>query len=141
MLEKDFTFIMRDGVKIYGDIYRPSPQPKEVTQERIPVVMTLAPYGKEGNSEKFHDKLPERLGIRRDMYSGYEAWEGPDPAYWCVRPGRKSEKPSQHSCTAVLIVTLTNMSGVPVAMLLFRWIQEGHGIRKATCTFGANKSV
>ena len=72
---------MRDGVRIYGDIYRPAPQTKGPLQ-KVPVIMSWSPYGKEGNSEAFHDKLPERLGVKREMYSGYESWEGPDPAYW-----------------------------------------------------------
>jgi predicted acyl esterase len=101
LLEKDFTFHMRDGVRIYGDIYRPAPQHKGDIQENVPVIMTWAPYGKEGNSEKFHDRLPERLGIRREMYSGYEAWEGPDPAYWCVHPDRELKTSSIRSSAEI----------------------------------------
>jgi predicted acyl esterase len=87
LLEKDFTLPMRDGVKLYCDIFRPSrpgtnssqPIPEE---DKVPVVLVYAPYGKEGNSELFMNELPERLGVPKDYYSGYENFEGPDPAYW-----------------------------------------------------------
>ena len=107
LLEKDFTFPMRDGIRIYGDIYRPAPRHKGDIQENVPVIMTWSPYGKEGNSEKFHDKLPERLGIRREMYSGYEAWEGPDPAYWYVRPDRDLKRSPIWPSAAITRITLT----------------------------------
>lgn len=84
LLEKDFTLPMRDGVKLYCDIYRPAAGAKAagIEQDKVPIIVVYAPYGKEGNSVLFLDKLPERMGITEDMYSGYENFEGPDPAYW-----------------------------------------------------------
>ncbi len=75
---------MRDGVKLYCDIYRPGTTLDETpaTNGKVPIILVYAPYGKQGNSELFLPHLPERLGISRDFYSGYENFEGPDPAYW-----------------------------------------------------------
>jgi uncharacterized protein len=69
---------MRDGVKLYCDIFRPS------TDKKVPIILVWAPYGKHGNSELFLSELPERMGITKATYSDYENFEGPDPAYWSV---------------------------------------------------------
>jgi predicted acyl esterase len=87
LLEKDFTLPMRDGVKLYCDVYRPNKSGTSLghpipEKEKVPVILVYAPYGKEGNSELFMNELPERLGVAKDDYSGYENFEGPDPAYW-----------------------------------------------------------
>lgn len=82
ILEKDFTVPMRDGIKLYCDIYRPNTQVSDSKNEKVPIILVYAPYGKEGNSELFLNELPERLGVKKEDYSGYENFEGPDPAYW-----------------------------------------------------------
>jgi predicted acyl esterase len=80
LLEKDFTLPMRDGMKLYCDVYRPNSAISE--EEKVPVILAYAPYGKEGNSELSMNELPERLGVPKNYYSGYGNHEGPDPAYW-----------------------------------------------------------
>ena len=78
---------MRDGTKLYGDIYRPmiSSESSITKDEKVPAILHWAPYGKESNSERFLNRLPERLGVPRETYSGYEPWEGADPGYWVAR--------------------------------------------------------
>ncbi len=80
---QDFAILLRDGIKIYCDIFRPLTE--KVNGEKVPIIMVWAPYGKHGNSELFMNELPERLGIERQTYSGYENFEGPDPAFWVPR--------------------------------------------------------
>jgi predicted acyl esterase len=84
IIQKDFAVPMRDGVKLYCDIYRPGTiiESTPTLKEKVPIILVYAPYGKHGNSELFLPNLPERLGVSKDTYSGYENFEGPDPAYW-----------------------------------------------------------
>jgi predicted acyl esterase len=93
LFEQDVAVPMSDGVKLYCDVYRPvvastASGNRATTEvpatERVPIIMVWAPYGKHGNSELFMNELPERMGITKDMYSGYETFEGPDPAFWYV---------------------------------------------------------
>ena len=78
LFEQDFCVPMRDGIKLYCDVFRPP------NVRKVPIILAWAPYGKHGNSELFLNELPERLGIPKSTYSGYENFEGPDPAYWYV---------------------------------------------------------
>lgn len=86
LLEKDVCVTMRDGTKLYGDVYRPvtSSESSIGKEEQVPAILHWAPYGKECNSEIPLDRLPERLGVPRETYSGYEPWEGADPGYCTV---------------------------------------------------------
>jgi hypothetical protein len=43
ILEKDFAVIMRDGVKLYCDIFRPD------DTQKVPAIILWSPYGKGGN--------------------------------------------------------------------------------------------
>ncbi|CAI7599822.1 unnamed protein product [Penicillium pancosmium] len=70
---------LRDGVKIYCDIFRP------VTDAKIPAILAVSPYGKNGNGFRIFDNIPFRLGLPESATSGLEKFEGPDPAEWCPR--------------------------------------------------------
>jgi len=76
IFERDVGVPMRDGITIYVDIYRP------VGDEQIPAIVAWSPYGKKGGHQTL-DQLPGRLGIPVSALSNLQAWEGPDPAYWC----------------------------------------------------------
>ena len=43
IFEKDIVLPMRDGVKLYADVFRP------VTDEKVPAILIWSPYGKTGN--------------------------------------------------------------------------------------------
>lgn len=45
IFEKDVAIPMRDGIKIYVDIFRPT------GDEKIPAIVMWSPYGKSGNGE------------------------------------------------------------------------------------------
>jgi len=93
LFEKDVTVTLRDGVKIYVDIFRP-PHPKAGI---VPAIISAGPYGKEGRRffHDFTDHAPWRFAIPQKMVSGLEKFEGLDPAYWCfhgyaiVHPGKQ----------------------------------------------------
>ena len=80
ILEKDAAIPMRDGVKVYADICRP--QSSDAT--KVPAIICWSPYGKASAWRRI-DNLPQRLGMPKDRSSGYETFEGLDPADWCNR--------------------------------------------------------
>ena len=80
ILERDTPIPLRDGLKLYADVFRP----KSSDETKIPVVMCWSPYGK-ATSARTVDNLPHRLGIPKDRTSGYETFEGLDPSDWCNR--------------------------------------------------------
>lgn len=80
VFEKDTPVPMRDGIKIYADIFRP----QSSDETKVPAAICWSPYGK-GSSGSVIDMLPYRLGIPVDRTSGYETFEGLDPAEWCNR--------------------------------------------------------
>jgi predicted acyl esterase len=81
-IENDLAVPMRDGVRLFANLYRPTPG------ERYPVIMSVTPYGK--------DRLPDRLANLLMRLSGVKfgklncshltGFESPDPVYW-VRQG------------------------------------------------------
>ncbi|KAK6373367.1 hypothetical protein LTS17_008387 [Exophiala oligosperma] len=81
IFERDVPVILRDGCKIYMDVFRPP------SSDSTPVAAIVAwsPYGKQGNGFQSLDRVPWRAGIPRDWTSDLEKFEAPDPAEWCPR--------------------------------------------------------
>ncbi|MGQ8335886.1 CocE/NonD family hydrolase [Sunxiuqinia sp. A32] len=79
VFEKDVEVTLRDGVKIYTDIFRPA------NTEKVPVIVVWSPYGKSGGSAPKTTMLYNMLGMDNSMLSGLAKFEGPDPAYWCAK--------------------------------------------------------
>ena len=78
VMDQDVAVELRDGTRIYVDIFRPA----DATGE-LPTIVAWGPYGKQGGVINF-DMLPFRGGIPVEAVSGLEMFEGPDPAYWCA---------------------------------------------------------
>jgi hypothetical protein len=74
--EYDVPVAIRDGVKIYVNIYRPK------LKEKYPVMPASAPYGKHEEAEDYHAMLPG-CGQSKALHSTYARFDGPDPADWC----------------------------------------------------------
>lgn len=66
IFEKDVAVPMRDGVRLYTDIFRP------VDEKPAPVIIAWSPYGK-----TFHGMPVEGIAL-----SNLQKFEAPDPAYW-----------------------------------------------------------
>ncbi|KAL2843693.1 Alpha/Beta hydrolase protein [Aspergillus pseudoustus] len=82
-LEFDVAIPMRDGVTLYADIFRPVDAGSE---QQYPAILPWSPYGKTGTGVQHYDNMaPYRVGLRLDQTSGYEKFEGPDPADWISR--------------------------------------------------------
>jgi uncharacterized protein len=73
----DVSVVMRDGIKIYVDIFLPQDH-----SGKLPTLMTWSPYGK--HSLKTFDMFPGS-GVPKGSVSKYAVWEGPDPLYWTKR--------------------------------------------------------
>ena len=74
--EQDVAVEMRDGVKIYVDIYRPK------TEEKVPLIISWSFYGKrpfDGQSDW------QIMGVPPQTVSNMSKFESPDPGYWCRR--------------------------------------------------------
>ncbi|KAJ5354258.1 hypothetical protein N7541_006822 [Penicillium brevicompactum] len=81
LFEQDLEVPMRDGVRLYADVYRP-PNAKLGT---VPTVLAFSPFGKQGGPNRYNfDRREWRCGVPRKIVSGLEVFEGPDPAYWCL---------------------------------------------------------
>ncbi|KAJ5381027.1 uncharacterized protein N7496_003455 [Penicillium cataractarum] len=78
--ERDRAIPMRDSITLYGDVFRPA------GDEKVPAIIPWSPYGKSGTGALTYDIMgPWRIGIPYEHLSGYETFEGPNPAEWCSR--------------------------------------------------------
>ena len=76
--ERDLAVPMRDGVRLFANLFRPA------ADRPYPLIMSVTPYGK--------DKFPDRLASFFMRLSGVKfgklncsrltGFESPDPAYW-----------------------------------------------------------
>lgn len=78
IVNSDTPVKLRDGVHLYADIFRPASS----DQDTVPAVICWSPYGKTSISL---DMIWHRSGVPKDWTSGYETFEGLDPAEWCRR--------------------------------------------------------
>ncbi|KAK7225128.1 hypothetical protein V2G26_013131 [Clonostachys chloroleuca] len=82
VLERDQALTLRDGTKIFADIYRP-----ETAQNiKVPAIVMWSPYGKSSTGLiVLSTVLPFQASIPDSQLSGYESFEGLDPAEWVPR--------------------------------------------------------
>lgn len=77
LFERDVAVMMRDGITVYADIFRP------VSGKKLPAIIAWSPYGKEQGNQLLDD-VPMRAGVPKNAVSNLQKFEGPDPAYWCT---------------------------------------------------------
>lgn len=79
-LEHDIEIVVRDGARLYIDVYRPAGH-----KGKIPAILSWSPYGKKYSAL---DMLPMTIWhscVKRSDLSGLEKFEGLDPAIWCPK--------------------------------------------------------
>lgn len=76
IMEKDVALTLRDGTRIYLDIYRPS-----ATAKDLGVLLAWGPYGKHNTKAQLWPNAEVEAG----WISAHTGFEAPDPAYWCQR--------------------------------------------------------
>ncbi len=74
-LERDVPVTMRDGTRIFTNVFRPT------APGRYPVVFGWCPYGKEVGGQ-WLDDTADRDGVPLREVSELQRFEGADPAYW-----------------------------------------------------------
>jgi hypothetical protein len=74
LIEHDVPVPMRDGVRIYVDVFRPADE-----NLLVPPLIAWGPYGKHGPTRM--DKQFPKAGITANL-SSYTAFEAPDPLHW-----------------------------------------------------------
>lgn len=80
IIDHDVSVQVRDGARLYMDIYRPT------GSEKVPALICWSPFGKKFNGiASLKLMTPWNLGIPGDRLSGLEKFEAPDPADWCPR--------------------------------------------------------
>jgi len=78
-IERNVPVHMRDGVRLYVDIYRPD---GALGQRALPTLLGWSPYGKHNTSSRL---AWPAAGVQDGWMSPYTAFEAPDPMYWCAR--------------------------------------------------------
>jgi predicted acyl esterase len=76
IVERDVAVKMRDGARIYVDLFRP------VDEKPAAPLIAWSPYGKHSPND------PRRFpgsDVKMDAISSYTPFEGPDPLYWVPR--------------------------------------------------------
>lgn len=72
---QDLPIVLRDGVTLYGDVYRAAGTGPE------PAILIYTPYVKRGG--RFNTEVAvTRFGAPPQWVSGYQPFEALDPAYW-----------------------------------------------------------
>ena len=74
IIERDVVVTMRDGAKLYADIFRPADETRQV-----PPIIAWTPYGKH---VPFDPKRFVNAGVKEGDTSQYTAFEAPDPTFW-----------------------------------------------------------
>jgi len=76
IFERDVPVILRDGTRIYVDIFRPN------TEEKVPVLVNSTMFGK-AISYMTLEMIPNRADVPKSWNTGFQTWEGAEPGYWC----------------------------------------------------------
>jgi predicted acyl esterase len=79
LIERNVAVPLRDGIRIYIDLYRPA---GPVGERDLPVLLGWSPYGKHSLSNKV---FWPASGVDPDWLSPLTGFEAPDPAFWCQR--------------------------------------------------------
>jgi len=76
-IERNVSVGLRDGTRIFIDIYRPD---GPAGLRDIPVILGWSPYGKHNLSSRLNWAAAD---VAEGWISPYTAFEAPDPLYWC----------------------------------------------------------
>jgi len=78
-IERNVAIPLRDGTRIYADLYRPEGAAGEAD---LPLLLAWGPYGKHALSNQV---FWPRSGVNPEWLSPLTPFEGPDPVHWCPR--------------------------------------------------------
>lgn len=78
--EQDVAVEMRDGIKLYCDIFRPETSGEN---EQVPAILAWSNYGKRPNEFRTGKDVGYTPGVPMGAVSEMAKFEAADPAYWC----------------------------------------------------------
>lgn len=78
--EQDVAVEMRDGIKLYCDIFRPETSGED---EQVPAILAWSNYGKRPNEFRTGKDVGYTPGVPVGAVSEMAKFEAADPAYWC----------------------------------------------------------
>ncbi|WWC64332.1 uncharacterized protein I303_106942 [Kwoniella dejecticola CBS 10117] len=82
--EHDVEVMVRDGCRLYVDIFRPTN-----ASGPVPAILAYSPFGKKFSGLCFLNEstknIAYRLGVTLEDVSGLEKFESLDPSHWCGR--------------------------------------------------------
>ncbi|PYI32152.1 X-Pro dipeptidyl-peptidase C-terminal non-catalytic domain-containing protein [Aspergillus indologenus CBS 114.80] len=79
-VDHDVEIVVRDGCRLYADIYRPAD-----TTEPVPAILSWSFYGKKYSALDMLPMCTWNCCVPRSDLSGLEKFEGLDPQTWCPR--------------------------------------------------------
>lgn len=79
-IDHDVEIVVRDGVRLYADIYRPAD-----LKEKVPAVLSWSFYGKKYSALDMLPMCVWKCCVKPSELSGLEKFEGLDPQSWCPR--------------------------------------------------------
>lgn len=80
-IDHDVEIVVRDGCRLYADIYRPATE-----DEKVPIIISWSPYGKKYSAiDMIFNVCVWRCCLQDGDVSGLEKFEGLDPAWWVAR--------------------------------------------------------
>lgn len=83
LVEHDVEIRMRDGARLYADIYR---SPETSASNKVPALLGFSPFGKKFSGLAMLNMMtPWNVGVPVGHLSGLEKFESPDPAEWIPR--------------------------------------------------------
>lgn len=126
--DQDVAIEMRDGIKIYADVFRPA---KEGV--KVPAIIAWSPYGKVGTGCQDYDHMgPWRMGIPYPKLSGYETFEvGAEPVLQSINTQYLTRLKSHRAQ-----IQRIGVSGVTLYWML---MLGAHRTLRETYTFGVNR--
>lgn len=83
VIDRNVAITLRDGVRIYGDVYRPAGSAGEGVAgdgAGLPILLAWGPYGKHNQK----GQLWPTAGIEPGWMTDLTGFEAPDPVYWCA---------------------------------------------------------
>ncbi|KAL5361524.1 Alpha/Beta hydrolase protein [Aspergillus floccosus] len=80
LVEHDVEVVVRDGVRLYMDVYRPAN-----STEKVPAILSWSFYGKKYSALEMLPMTVWGCCVPSSDLSGIEKFEGLDPQTWCPR--------------------------------------------------------
>ncbi|KAM0747693.1 alpha/beta-hydrolase [Meredithblackwellia eburnea MCA 4105] len=83
VVDHDQLLVMRDGTRLYADVYRPNFVGKK-EGKKVPAILSYSSFGKKFSGLQALPLTTWKCGVLPSDLSGLEKFEGVDPGEWCT---------------------------------------------------------